>query len=172
MEKAVISYDPNQIKAADIPQAIENLGYEALLEKRELKIKGMTCAACSARVERKLKATPGIIDAVVNLATEKASVTYNPEELSGPDLIRLINEAGYEGEEIADIGAAREEEEKEKTHLRQRNLFLFCGLFSLPLLLGMFFELLSLTWSHFFMNPYLQFVLATPVQVVGGWQFY
>ena len=52
MEKAVISYDPNQIKAADIPQAIENLGYEALLEKRELKIKGMTCAACSARWKR------------------------------------------------------------------------------------------------------------------------
>lgn len=172
LEKAVINYDPDQIKAADFPQAIENLGYQALLEKRELKIKGMTCAACSARVERKLNGTPGVIEAVVNLATEKASVTYNPEELSGPDLIRLINEAGYEGEEIQDIGEARQEEEQQITHLRQRNLFLFCALFSLPLMLGMFFELLSLTWSHYFMNPYLQFVLATPVQVVGGWQFY
>ena len=65
-------------------------------------------------METKLKATPGIIDAVVNLATEKASVTYNPEELSGPDLIRLINEAGYEGEEIQDIGVAREEEEQKR----------------------------------------------------------
>lgn len=171
-EKTVITYDPSQISAAEFPQAIENLGYQVLLEKREYKITGMTCAACSARVERKLNGTPGVVEAVVNLATEKASVTYNPAAISGSDLLRAINEAGYEGEEIQDINATRREEEQQKTQLRQRNLFLFCALFSLPLLLGMFFELFSLTLSHFFMNPYFQFILATPVQVVGGWQFY
>lgn len=171
-EKAVITYDPKEITAADFPQVIENLGYQVSLEKRELQIKGMSCAACSARVERKLKATPGIVTAAVNLATEKATVTYNPAMLSLPEIIKGIAEAGYEGEEIADSTAYRQDREQEASYLRQRNLLLTCGIFSLPLLLGMVFDLLVPAWGHFLMNPHLQFVLATPVQVLGGWQFY
>lgn len=142
------------------------------LEKRELQVKGMTCAACVARVERKLKSTPGVIDATVNLATEKATVTYDAGELSIHDVLKAINEAGYESEEIVDQQASWNEEERHKEHLRQRNLFIFCAIFAAPLLLGMIFDLLSLAWGHYLMNPYLQFILATPVQIAGGSQFY
>lgn len=144
----------------------------ASLEKRELQVKGMTCAACVTRVERKLKSTPGIIDATVNLATEKATVTYDAGELSIHDVLKAINEAGYESEEIVDQTARRNEEERHQEHLRQRNLFIFCAVFAAPLLLGMIFDLFSFAWGHYLMNPYLQFILATPVQIAGGSQFY
>lgn len=142
------------------------------LEKREIQVKGMTCAACVARVERKLKSTPGVIDATVNLATEKATVTYAAGELSIHDVLKAINEAGYESEEIIDQTARWNEEERHQEHLRQRNLFIFCAAFAAPLLLGMIFDLFSFTWGHYLMNPYLQFILATPVQIGGGLQFY
>lgn len=171
MEKAVISYDPAEISPQDFPQAIANLGFQALVEKVELSIKGMTCAACSSRVERKLNSTPGIFQATVNLATERAAIEYNPAQLEPRDLINAIKEAGFEGEEIGEQ-TIDQEEEKAAEHQRQRNMFIFSAILAFPLLMSMFFDMLSLPGAHYLMNPYFQFVLATPVQIVGGWQFY
>ncbi len=63
--------------------------------KATIGITGMTCAACSARVERGLKDTPGVTDAAVNLATEKAVVSYDPEAVSLSDLVQRVEDIGY-----------------------------------------------------------------------------
>ncbi len=55
-------------------------------EKKTVKIEGMHCASCVASVEKSLKKVPGVVTAVVNLATESASVEYQPERATGTDL--------------------------------------------------------------------------------------
>lgn len=171
-EKAHIRYEPKEVSEKDLAQAIEEIGYRVSLDKKELKVKGMTCAACSARVERKLNSTPGIFQASVNLTTEKATLQYNPLQLTTKELIQIIAEAGYEAEEDEDSPLDQDALRREEESRRQKNIFIFSAIFASPLLLGMIFEMLGLAWSHFLMHPYLQFFLATPVQIVGGRQFY
>jgi len=58
-------------------------------------VQGMTCASCSAHVEKALKRVPGVTDAVVNLATERATVTFDPQQASLADMIGAVHDAGY-----------------------------------------------------------------------------
>jgi len=88
---------------------IENLGYEVIHTTApaaghiDLKITGMTCAACSARIEKKLNALPGISQAVVNLASEKASVDYDPKLIKTGDMIKSIEQLGYSAERLEEL---------------------------------------------------------------------
>ena len=59
-------------------------------------VEGMTCASCVARVERALKKVDGVADASVNLATERATVTFSPQEVEVDRLLGAIEAAGYE----------------------------------------------------------------------------
>ena len=61
-----------------------------------LKLEGMSCASCVRRIEQALQKAGGVIEANVNFATEKASVTYNPEQVEAQDLIKIIVKAGYQ----------------------------------------------------------------------------
>ncbi len=61
----------------------------------ELAVSGMTCASCVMRVEKKLKKVPGVSDAAVNLATERAMVTYDPAQTDPASLVRAVEAAGY-----------------------------------------------------------------------------
>jgi len=61
-----------------------------------LPIEGMTCASCVNRIERFLKKTPGVADAAVNLATEKATVLVDPSAAGRDELVRAVEAAGYE----------------------------------------------------------------------------
>jgi len=111
-EKAVVEYDPDEVSLEEIGDAIRELEYEPVLPSeaegsREvtLVIVGMTCAACVAAVERALKRVSGVLDAVVNLATEKALVRYDPRRVSILDLREAVRGAGYDvaGEEEVDV---------------------------------------------------------------------
>jgi len=68
---------------------------EAPAKKTLLKITGMTCASCVKRVEDALRGVKGVTEANVNLANEKASVTYDPSLASVEDMIRAVKDAGY-----------------------------------------------------------------------------
>ncbi len=73
-ERAALVLAPGQNPTLAVAEAVRRVGYEPMEETIELSISGMTCASCVGRVEKALKATPGVIDATVNLATERASV--------------------------------------------------------------------------------------------------
>ena len=77
-EQAAVSYDPSQVAPERLLEAVERAGYGVITDQVELPITGMTCASCSARVEKALRKVPGVLDASVNLASEQASVTYVP----------------------------------------------------------------------------------------------
>src|SRR5574340_851660 len=99
-------------------------------EKVTIPVKGMTCAACQARVQRALQATPGVLDASVNLMLKNAAVTYDPIETSHMVLVEAIRETGY-GAELAeqDQSAFDEQEaqdraqEEEYRQLRHKALW-------------------------------------------------
>ncbi|SKC83293.1 copper ion binding protein [Maledivibacter halophilus] len=74
--------------------------------EKNFKIKGMTCAACVRAVERAVNKKDGILDANVNLATEKMMVKYNEEEVSQDEIVEAVSKAGYEAlldEELKEV---------------------------------------------------------------------
>ncbi len=170
MEKASIDYDKDQVSAEDISARIEKLGYGVQTEKIELDVYGMTCAACSSRIEKVLNKMDGVQEANVNLANETALIEYTPGLVNLEDIIARIQKLGYDAEERAD----REEKSSQKEEeLKKKRIKLYISaLLSLPLLYTMFDHLFGLPVPGLLMNPWFQFILATPVQFIMGWQFY
>ncbi|MBO8168609.1 MAG: copper-translocating P-type ATPase [Thermoanaerobacteraceae bacterium] len=173
VEKATVIYDPAQVSLEDLAETVEKLGYRVETDKAELQLIGMTCAACANRIEKKLNSLPGVTKAVVNFATEKATVEYNSAETGIKDMIKAVKDMGYNAREAdRGTGVDREKEEREKEIKRQRNMFVMSALLSFPLVFIMFAEMFSLHLNEFLMSPVFQFLLATPVQFIPGSQFY
>lgn len=173
LERSSVKYDPQVINVEAIQKKVRDLGYDVVTEKAEFDITGMTCAACSARIEKGLNKLEGVTIANVNLALEKATVEYNPTELSTTDIIKKVQALGY--------GAHTKDEGKESVDHREKEIkkqtvkFIFSVLLSLPLLWAMVghFEFTSFIYvPDLFMNPWFQLTLATPVQFIIGGQFY
>ncbi|MCF2140175.1 MAG: heavy metal translocating P-type ATPase [Candidatus Lokiarchaeota archaeon] len=96
-DKAYIKFDPTKIGLNDIIKTIDSTGYSTKIETKKeiIPIEGMTCASCAQTIERSLTKTTGIIESSVNLATEKATVTFNPELITYDEIIQTINNTGY-----------------------------------------------------------------------------
>lgn len=142
-------------------------------EKNEFDVTGMTCAACATRIEKGLNKLDGVVKANVNLALEKATVEYKSAVLSSGDIIKKVEDLGY--------GAHIKEDEIDTSDYRQKEIekqtgkFIFSAILSFPLLWAMVghFSFTSFIWvPKMFMNPWVQFALATPVQFFIGKQFY
>ncbi|MCA1038640.1 heavy metal translocating P-type ATPase [Bacillus infantis] len=175
LEKAAVQFDPEKVKQEDIFQKVENLGYKVVTEKAELAITGMTCAACSSRIEKGLKKMEGISDANVNLALERADVIYNPAAVSPADLIKRVEKLGYGAALKSEEGTGEEQDHREREIERQKGKFIFALILSLPLLWAMagHFSFTSFLYvPEMFMNPWVQLALAAPVQFIIGRQFY
>lgn len=138
-----------------------------------LPIAGMTCASCAGRVEKALRAVPGVIDASVNLATERAQVRALPDVSAG-DLIAAVATAGYRASspygDIADVTSTESRDaEADKADARERRHLWLALAFSLPLALPM----LAMPFgAHLALPGWVQFALATPVQFWLGARFY
>lgn len=169
-EKASINYDPDMVTIEDIKETIERLGYQVAVEKMEIDISGMTCAACSNRIEKVLNRQEGVERASVNLAAESAVIEYHPGITSEDALIEVIEKLGYGAKAKSD----REEKQarKSKEIKRMRIKLIASAILSFPLLVTMLDHLFGLPVPKLLMNPWFQFALATPVQFVIGWPFY
>ncbi len=133
----------------------------------ELAISGMTCAACATRIEKVLNRLPEV-RAVVNFATERASIEYAPDAVDLDKLIETVRKAGYEAHEP--LQSQKEDElaaASARTDLRH---FIIAAVFTAPLVAQMLPMALGM---HDWMLPnWLQFALATPVQFWIGARFY
>jgi len=173
VEKAAVEYDPASVDVSDFIAKVRDLGYDVASEKIELLLKGMTCASCANRIEKKLNSLDGVLGASVNLTTERATVEYNPGVIAPREMIKAVQSIGYDAEPAADLNPDQEREAREKELGRQKNLLIMSAILSVPLLLAMFAHLGEWAWyPQILMSPYLQFVLATPVQFVAGGHFY
>ncbi|MFC7686664.1 heavy metal translocating P-type ATPase [Ureibacillus sp. GCM10028918] len=173
LEKSLIQYDPSKLSEEDFEKKIEALGYGVVKQKAELDITGMTCAACATRIEKGLNKMDGIANANVNLALEKATIEFNPSEVSIGDIIAKVEKLGY--------GAHQKQDDQEQVDYReqaikdQKRKFIISAILSLPLLwtmVGHFSFTSFLYVPEFLMNPWVQLILATPVQFIIGKQFY
>ena len=159
-------------------QAIEKVGYDVPQGTIELAIGGMTCASCVGRVEKALKAVPGVTEAVVNLATERATVRG---VASVQDLIAAVDKVGYEASPV-DTGMQADEEAAEKKDAERAELkrdLTLAAVLALPVFVlemgshmipGMHEWVASTIGIQ--QSWYLQFVLTLLVLAIPGWRFY
>ena len=159
-------------------QAIEKVGYDVPQGTIELAIGGMTCASCVGRVEKALKAVPGVTEAVVNLATERATVRG---VASVQDLIAAVDKVGYEASPV-DTGMQADEEAAEKKDSERAELkrdLTLAAVLALPVFVlemgshmipGMHEWVASTIGIQ--QSWYLQFVLTLLVLAIPGWRFY
>ncbi len=173
LEKSSIKYDPSKLSEADFEKKIEALGYGVIKQKAEFEITGMTCAACATRIEKGLNKMEGVAIANVNLALEKATIEFNPSEVTISDIISKVEKLGYGAHQKQDERGQGDHREK---HIKdQQRKFIFSAILSLPLLwtmVGHFSFTSFLYVPDFLMNPWIQMLLATPVQFIIGKQFY
>jgi len=95
-EMASVEYDPEKLHLIDLERAVRDTGYDVIDEKAVLRIGGMVCAMCVGALEIALKKLDGVADVRVNLASEKAYVTYNPRMLGIKDLKKAVEDTGYQ----------------------------------------------------------------------------
>ena len=219
-ESASVRFDPARVDLDGLRSAVEAAGYEARIERAErigtsgpqrveiaftapqdgltgprtlaLDIEGMTCASCVNRIERYLRKVDGVVEANVNLATERASVVARPE-VTIDQLIGAVEAAGYEAKLLVDgtpvpaagtaaqdepHAAHREAAREPETSFQQRHLadtrrrLIVATVLTIPLLGGLAAMTIAPFLPMVLMNPWLQLVLATVVQFYAGWPFY
>lgn len=173
LEKSAIKYDPSKLSEADLEKKIEALGYGVVKHKAEFDITGMTCAACSTRIEKGLNKMEGVASANVNLALERATIEFNPTEVTIADIIAKVEKLGYGAHQKQ--GEKQQVDHREKAIKDQKRKFIISAILSLPLLWTMVahFSFTSFLYvPDFLMNPWIQLILATPVQFIIGKQFY
>ncbi|HOW42058.1 MAG TPA: heavy metal translocating P-type ATPase [Candidatus Omnitrophota bacterium] len=143
------------------------------LTKTVIRVKGMHCASCVAGIEELLKKTPGVKDASVNFGTEQAFIEHDPEAVPVNALHQAIRSAGFRTEEEApDFSSHHHHAEKDITVLRLQ--FLVAALLSVPLMYVAMADMFDLPLPAIIRNnsPLVQFLLATPVVLVCGYQFF
>jgi Cu+-exporting ATPase len=167
-EKARVTLDSGADPRA-IAQAVSDAGYVPVVESIELGIEGMTCASCVSRVERALKAVPGVVDATVNLASETARVE-TIGQVPSDALITAVEEAGYSASLRAGVEQGGDESARREAMAgRERMHVVIAALLSMPLILPMLLAPLGVDWM---LPGWTQLVLATPVQFWLGARFY
>ena len=143
-------------------------------ERLTLPVRGMHCAACVGKVERALTSVPGVDEATVNLATEKATVTFDSTRTDVTRLQDAVARAGYElvePREAAGQTPDREQSAREEMQRRARSKFVVGAILSVPIVIGSMVEVFpwAPAWLH---NPWLLWALATPVQFWVGFEFH
>jgi P-type Cu+ transporter len=196
-ERATVSYDSAQLNVNHLIQRVQDAGYGVATASIELPITGMTCASCVRNVERALQKQPGVLSVNVNLATEKATLTYLPGSIRRSDLIKAVENAGYG---VLDLSSAEAPEDAERAARqaeidRQQRMVLIGALFTIPLFIlsmardlymtsfagsSMSSHILSgamegpnpaLNWLLWSGWPFVFGILATPVQIIVGRQY-
>lgn len=136
-EKLTVTYDNQQVSEADITQAVENAGYKAVknLSVTSFEIEGMTCASCAQAIEKSVSKLAAVSSVNVNLATEKMTVTFDEAALNVSDIVRTVEDTGYQ----AKLGTSEQEgpsqAERQSAHIQALwRRFLWSTIFTVPLL--------------------------------------
>jgi P-type Cu+ transporter len=166
-EKATIEYDPAVTSENDLQKAVEKAGFGVALSEADLGLIGMHCASCAVSIEKALQESHGVISASVNLASESASVHYNPETTTLSDLRKVVEKAGFQAvvrnRESADI--EKQTRENESRRLKFLMIFSFC--LAVPTFIFSMVSPFDMSVTN-----WLMLGLATPVQFYVGSQFY
>ncbi len=207
-EQATVTYNATQTGPEQMIQKVDAVGYKAIplvvptpkpVEPQmqeahtTLAFEGMTCASCAMRIEKGLKKVPGVIDAQVNLATERGTVTYNPDQTGLEQMVQKVEAVGYKATPVEqvfpqqvsatapersasstapEVSLSTQQEDERNARkaaeiIRKRNLLILSIALSIPVvILGMFFM------NRFPGENILLLVLTTPIWAIVGWEFH
>ena len=176
-ETLTVSFDENKVTSNEIEKKVEALGYSVIknIKTHTYRVEGMTCAVCAGRVEKVTKKIEGVQDSVVNLTTEKMSITVDDDIVTYGDIKRAVEKAGYK---------LVREEEKENTEKKLsdkdkllRRLIFSC-IFTIPLLIVTMGHMVGMPLPKIIdpmVNPMnfavFQIILTVPVMAIG-YKFY
>ncbi|MCM1989733.1 heavy metal translocating P-type ATPase [Oceanirhabdus seepicola] len=172
--KMTVSFDTEILKKSDIIERVEKAGFKAKEDEKVkiLSIKGMTCAACSRTVERTVERMKGINSCQVNLASEKMTITYDPEIVRIGDVKKRVEKAGFEAVNEIKEDVHAEEKNKEINSLWSR--FKISLGFTIPLMIISMGHMIGFRMPEIIdvhSNPLnfalIQLILTTPVLIVG-----
>ncbi|WP_100330005.1 heavy metal translocating P-type ATPase [Bacillus xiapuensis] len=173
LERSTVVYDPDKTNVQELKEKVEHLGYSVVQEKVEFDISGMTCAACANRIEKRVRKMEGVEEVNVNFALETMTVVYDHQQVTPAEMKQIVHKLGYEL--TSKLNEAEKVDHKEVEIQRQSRKFLLSLILTIPLFWTMVahFEFLSFLYlPDILMNPWVQLMLATPVQFVVGAQFY
>lgn len=185
-EKLNVRYDGQKLDFEKLKKAVVNAGYglveEQLTKKIEMIIEGMSCASCSAAVERATRKLDGVSSAQVNLTTNRGSFEYDPSIVKLSEIKAAIEKAGYKPVEIEGEKTRDFEQEQREHEVREMRLRLIVGaIFSAPILyiaMSHMFPKLGIPIPYFMGShdfplvfALVQLVLTIPV-IIAGSRFY
>ncbi|MFQ6075926.1 MAG: heavy metal translocating P-type ATPase [Candidatus Bathyarchaeia archaeon] len=172
-EKAYVAYDPTVTDKSGLVEAVRATGYDATLETKKtiIRIGGMTCASCAQTIENALRRTEGIVEANVNLASEKAVVVYDVEEIDYDGIKRVIDGTGYEalGREEGEARYEREIEEEQRRFREARMRMGVAWAVTIPIIVWMIPEMiLGVAWPNRTIYNIGMIILAVPALFWAG----
>ncbi len=177
-EEAHVVGNREQFSVKALVAAVNDAGYAPEIEKSTFTIGGMSCASCVARVERAIRRLPGVVEANVNLATEKASIIYLPKTLQLARIADAITAAGYTASQDAVESAPESANGQDAEQLRLRRSLLFAAALTLPLVIVAMAKYVPVVGAAMLgLLPerdwmWIELLLATPVQFYAGQRFY
>ena len=176
-ETLSLEYDNNILTRLDIEEAIEKIGFsvEKKVKSYSFKIQGMSCNSCANRIEKIIKKEEGIIEANVNFATEKLSISFNENIISINEIRKVVEDAGFK------LFIEGEKKKSEKNINNSKKLFyrfILSIIFTIPLFIISMGHMMGMHLPHIIdpMNNPLNFaitqlLLTIPVMIVG-YKFY
>jgi len=184
-EKLSVEFDGQNASITKIKETIEKIGYGVIEEVKShavtIPIGGMTCAACAQRIEKVVGKMEGVARASVNLATEKATVEYNPQVVKLSAIKQSIEKIGYKALNIEKNTVDEDKLRKEKEIRTLWTKFIVSAVFGIPLL---YLAMVAMVWwlpfsIPSFLNPMqypltyalTQIALVIPV-IIAGYKFY
>lgn len=176
-ETLTVNFDDEKITSKDIEDKVEALGYKVIKNTKTYvyKVEGMTCSSCSSRVERVTRKLEGVESSVVNLTTEKLTITVDDDLVTYGDIKRTVEKAGYKLiREEEKTSESKKMDDKNKLLIR----FILSAIFAVPLLIVTMGHMIGMPLPmiiepmHNPMNfAMFQLILSIPVMVVG-YRFY
>lgn len=170
-EKATVTYVPDQVSFADLEELVDKSGYSIKKKKAELLITGMTCASCAQAIEKSIARLDGTIKVNVNFAAEKGTVEYMPDLVNRRQLIKAVEDAGYEVKKDAVASEEEEAVQEEKEFKAARNTAIYAFALTIPVFILMFGTLFGVTLPiPGYMQGLIEAALAFPVVFILGYK--
>ena len=181
-DKLTVKFDLNLVDFEKLKKTVEDAGY-GLVEPRdktkqtELGVEGMTCAACSAAVERSVKRLDGVKEASVNLATNRLKLDYDPAKVKLTEIKAAIDKAGYRPKDLEIAAEPDKEDERRAKEARMMRIRVIVAIiFAVPIFYVAMSHMLGIDLPvPMFMSPHMnpeifalvQFILTIPVLIAG-----
>ena len=173
LERATVAIDGQTTNAGELAEIVARTGYEVATEQRDFAVEGMTCTACASRVEKVLRDEPGVVDAEVQLALDRATVTTLRGSVPAQSLAERVARSGYRLHASESSGGPLQSSAQpfgEEDLAAERRTVLVAAILTMPMVVGMGFQFAGIDDLH--LMPAAEVLLATPIQFVIGLRFY